>query len=74
MSYMNFYQYADFSGQPKITQKPLENNKYIIPPIKKQKQFATFVQQIDKSKFVVKQQIADLQELLDSKMQKYFGE
>lgn len=53
MSYMNFYQYADFSGQPKITQKPLENNKYIIPPIKKQKQFATFVQQIDKSKFVV---------------------
>lgn len=73
MSYMNFYQYADFSGQPKITQKPLENNKYIIPPIKKQKQFATFVQQIDKSKFVVKQQIADLQELLDSKMQEYFS-
>ena len=53
MSYMNFYQYADFSGQPKITQKPLENNKYIIPPIKKQKQFATFVQQIDKSKFEI---------------------
>ena len=51
MSYMNFYQYTDFSGQPKITQKPLENNKYIIPPIKKQKQFAAFVQQIDKSKF-----------------------
>ncbi len=51
MSYMNFYQYADFSGQPKITQKPLENNKYIIPPIEKQKQFAAFVQQIDKSKF-----------------------
>ena len=38
-----------------------------------QKQFAAFVQQIDKSKFVVKQQIADLQELLDSKMQEYFS-
>ena len=38
-----------------------------------QNQFAAFVQQIDKSKFVVKQQITDLQELLDSKMQEYFS-
>ena len=45
----------------------------VIPPINLQNQFAAFVQQIDKSKFVVKQQIADLQELLDSKMQEYFG-
>ncbi|WP_022932352.1 restriction endonuclease subunit S [Treponema bryantii] len=44
-----------------------------VPPLSLQKQFAAFVQQIDKSKFVVKQQIADLQELLDSKMQEYFG-
>ena len=39
----------------------------------KEMSFAAFVQQIDKSKFVVKQQIADLQELLDSKMQEYFS-
>lgn len=45
----------------------------IIPPLEVQQSFAAFVQQIDKSKFVVKQQIADLQELLDSKMQEYFG-
>lgn len=38
-----------------------------------QNEFATFVQKIEKSKFVVKQQIKDLQELLDSKMQEYFG-
>ena len=38
-----------------------------------QNQFAAFVQQIDKSKFVVKPQITDLQELLDSKMQEYFS-
>ena len=44
-----------------------------IPPLDLQNQFAAFVQQIDKSKFVVKQQIADLQELLDSKMQEYFS-
>lgn len=39
----------------------------------KETSFAAFVQQIDKSKSLVKQQIADLQELLDSKMQEYFG-
>ncbi len=45
----------------------------VIPPINLQNNFAAFVQQIDKSKSLVKQQIADLQELLDSKMQEYFG-
>ena len=45
----------------------------IVPPLNLQNQFAAFAQQIDKSKFVVKQQIADLQELLDSKMQEYFS-
>ena len=45
----------------------------VIPPINLQNNFAAFVQQIDKSKSLVKQQIADLQELLDSKMQQYFA-
>ena len=45
-----------------------------IPPKDIQNKFTAFVQQIDKSKFVVKQQIVDLQELLDSKMQEYFGD
>ena len=44
-----------------------------IPPKDIQDAFASFVQQIDKSRFVVKQQISDLQELLDSKMQEYFS-
>ncbi len=51
-----------------------KKRKIIVPPIALQNRFATFVLQIDKSKFVVKQQITDLQELLDSKMQEYFGE
>ena len=46
----------------------------IVPSKDIQRGYTNFVQQIDKSKFVVKQQIADLQELLDSKMQEYFGE
>ena len=44
-----------------------------LPPLSLQNRFAAFVQQIDKSKSLVKQQLADLQELLDSKMQEYFA-
>ena len=58
---------------PSLTKTALFELKLAIPPLDLQNQFAAFVQQIDKSKFVVKRQIADLQELLDSKMQEYFG-
>ncbi len=51
MKAMDFHQYADFSGQPKITQKPLETIKYITPPIDMQNEFTRFVKQIDKLKF-----------------------
>lgn len=52
MKMCNFHQFADASAQPKITQKPLENLTYIIPPIELQNEFAGFVKLIDKSKFV----------------------
>ena len=50
MKIMNFHQYADFSGQPKITQKPLENLEYLTPPIEMQNVFTSFCHQVDKSK------------------------
>ncbi len=53
MTQMNFHQYADFSGQPKITQKPLEETKYILPTLKQQNAFAAFVRRIDKLRFFV---------------------
>lgn len=59
--------------QGNILNKDLETLPIPIPPLDLQNQFASFVQQIDKSKSLVKQQIADLQELLDSKMQEYFS-
>lgn len=58
---------------PSLTKNALFELNIAVPPLTLQNQFAAFVQQIDKSKFVVKQQIADLQELLDSKMQEYFS-
>ncbi len=73
MTYLNFSQYADFSGQPKVTQKPLENVQYIIPPIDLQNQFAEFVEQTDKLKLEVKKSLEKLETLKKSLMQKYFG-
>lgn len=51
MSIMDFSKFADYSGQPKITQKPLENSAYLIPDRVEQDAFSTFVSQIDKLKF-----------------------
>lgn len=52
MTIYDFHQYAGVAAQPKITQKTLEEQTYIVPPIDMQNQFADFVQQSDKSKFV----------------------
>ena len=73
MGEYDFAQFNDAAAQPKITQKPMENLYYIVPPIELQNTFAEFVKQVDKSKFIVQKQIDDLQELLDSKMDEYFG-
>ena len=43
-------------------------------PIDEQNDFSNFVKLIDKSKFIVQQEIKDLQELLDKKMDDYFGQ
>ncbi|SBP99769.1 type I restriction-modification enzyme 1, S subunit [Streptococcus pneumoniae] len=48
MKVIDFSKFADFSGQPKITQKPLENQKYILPPLALQNEFADFVALVDK--------------------------
>ena len=66
--------YITGSAQPKFNQAKLNGMMIPIPKLELQKKFADFVQLIDKSKFIVQQQIKDLQELLDSKMQEYFGE
>ncbi len=46
----------------------------MTPPMDKQKEFVVFAEQVDKSKFIVQQQIKDLQELLNKKMDEYFGD
>ena len=44
-----------------------------LPPLDVQNQFATFVEQVDKSKAKVHQSLEQLETLKKSLMQKYFG-
>lgn len=56
-----------------IQAKQLAKINVIKPSLDLQNLFMNFVSQVDKSEFVVRKQIKDLQELLDSKMDEYFG-
>lgn len=53
--------------------KAMREYKLILPPTELQEQFASFVEQTDKSKLAVQQSITELEELKKSLMQKYFG-
>ncbi len=53
--------------------KAFQKRSIITPPIKLQEQFATFVEQTDKSKQSVQQSLEKLETLKKSLMQEYFG-
>jgi len=73
MKVIDFSRFADFSGQPKITQKPLEKQKYILPPLSLQNEFADFVAKVDKSQLAIQKSLEELETLKKSLMQEYFG-
>jgi type I restriction enzyme S subunit len=73
MKIIDFSRFADYSGQPKITQKPLEDMQYLIPKRQEQEDFSLFVKQIDKLKFEVQKSLSETQMLFDALMQEYFG-
>ena len=51
----------------------LKKLNIIVPPLALQTQFADFVKQVDKSRFVVQKELDKAQMLFDSLMQEYFG-
>jgi len=61
------------SAQPQLPISTMNKIQVILPSILKQKEFSTFVQQVDKLKFVVQQSLDETQKLFDSLMQKYFS-
>lgn len=60
-------------AQQNFGAKALAKMPIAVPPVELQKQFATFVEQTDKSKVVVQKALDEAQLLFDSLMQKYFG-
>ena len=58
---------------PRVSMSDFRNFDVPIPPIDLQNQFAAFVAQVDKSKFVVQKALDKAQLLFDSLMQKHFG-
>ena len=70
---LDFHRFANFSGQPKITQKPLLDLAYIMPPLELQSQFADFVKSVERQKEVFSSRLSHLETLYKSLMQEYFG-
>ena len=66
---------ADTHGSTMLhfTKAQMEEQQLILPPIAIQEQFATFVEQVNKSKVEVQKALDKAQLLFDSLMQKYFG-
>ena len=60
-------------GQPNISQTIIKNSYIVDAPIEEQEHFASFVKQVDKSKFAVQKSLEKTQLLFDSLMQEYFG-
>ncbi len=56
-----------------LNMEDLRTVKLMVPPIKQQKVFMEFANQVDKSKVVVQKALVEAQLLFDSLMQKYFG-
>ena len=60
-------------GLQHITKKELDEVLLFQPGINEQNDFATFVEQVDKSKVAVQKSLDEAQLLFDSLMQQYFG-
>lgn len=56
-----------------ISKGIIENIRIPVPSMELQRQFAAFVEQVDKSKIAVQKALDEAQLLFDSLMQKYFG-
>lgn len=68
----NLNRFADFSGQPKITQKPLENMSFINPSMDLQNQFAERVQKIEAQKAQAQESLEKAEELFNSLLGRAF--
>ena len=69
----NLRQYAREAMQPVISNTSLKNLRIILPPLNLQQLFAQKVEAIEKQKELIKQSIAETEELFNSRMDYYFS-
>lgn len=70
-------QYTSDMKQTTRNQVPITAQKryrFVVPPMKYQNEFASFVEIVDKSKLTIQQSLDKLEMLKKSLMQYYFGE
>lgn len=70
---LNLRHYAREAMQPVISNLSLKNIKICFPPLPLQHAFADKVRAIERQKQLANDSIRELQTLLDSRMQEYFG-
>ena len=69
----HFRAIAPAGTQPNLNTTIMKAYQQVIPPIELQREFISFVHQVDKSKVAVQKALDETQLLFDSLMQKYFG-
>ena len=69
----HFRKIAPAGTQPNLNTAIMKAYIQIIPPMELQKEYITFVEQTDKSKFEIQQSLEKLETLKKALMQKYFG-
>lgn len=69
----HFRTIAPSGTQPNLNTAIMKAYRQIIPPMKLQKSYIAFVEQIDKSKLAVKQVLGKAETLKKALMQEYFG-
>ena len=65
--------FVEGTGVPTLNRNMFHNKKIIEVPINEQNTFASFVEEIDKSRSRIQKSLEASQELFDSLMQDYFG-
>ncbi len=73
MKLIDFSRFAAKSGQPKITQRPLEEAAYIVPPLTLQREFAAFVEKSDKLAFAVRKSLESAEKLYRQQLSEAFA-
>ncbi len=73
MANPKMYMVESASAQPNLLLSKIKATTVYVPLIDQQQVFASFVADVDKSKFATQKALTETQQLFDSLMQKYFG-